>query len=276
MAMLDSSNDPTQPNSEYTLYIIAGGVAAILLSIILFVFASNVNSRELYHGYYLLASFVLVGGFGVSIAFKRFGIAVSVFILLALVMIVSIMKFNARAAINAVIQDSSTQTILATDVVEVPVWEKRVIPFFNTPKWVEFDKECFRPSLVEDGSVGADCATKESIYARYRISVMSLINSRYSKLHNTAVRIRNQEFPDRASYEGCVNAGYCAEVPLLPSSVMPDSIAETSSDYKDIRQSFWQLVDNETIQVDYCESMDLCAAMTKIGAVDRRDFQENL
>ncbi len=276
MAITDSHDDTNKVNSDYTLIIIAGGLSAVFLSIILFVFASNVESRELYHGYYLLVSSILAGGFGVALAFKRFGLAAVTFALLTIVLMVSVLKFNARAQINDTILNASVPTIIGTYVPNIPIWEKRVIPYFNTPKWVEFDRDCFRPAFIEGAQIAQECNSKESIFSTYNLSVMALINGYYNKLFNTATRVRNQEFPDRFAYEGCVNDGYCAQVALLPSNVLPNSITETSPDYKEIRQAFWQLIDNEVMSVEYCDTMDLCRVMTQAGAIDRRDFQANL
>lgn len=275
MAYDDSQTD-AQTQSNYKLIIVAGGVSALLLSIILFIFASNVEARELYHGYYLAASFVFIAGFGVALGMRRYGLAGFAFAVLAIILAVSILKFNARSDINATILNTDQPTIIGTYVNEIPAWEVRMMPFLKTPKWVEFDKECFQPTFIEGASISQNCASKEAIFSHYNISVTSLINQQYNKLHGTAMRIKNEEFMDKASYEGCVSDGFCANVALLPSVVAPDTITETSPEYKEIRTAFWELIDNEQMSVEYCDSMDLCKAMTQIGAVDRRDFQSNI
>lgn len=266
--------DGSDPQSPYRLAMIAAGLSVVILAIGLFIFASNTDNREEFHGWYLLAFFVFTMGFGVTFGLKKFIPAVLCVIVAAAIIGVSMVKFDHRAKLVALATTPGNQSLLGDYVDRLPAWEYEILNINDEPKWVKFDTECYRPMMAKNaGSVADTCKTKESIQSTYNINLLSIINSRYTLMRSTAQKINDKTLADKAGYEACVASRGCAEVPMLPPDANVAELTNASPEYRQIRNAFWQLIDNEKMDASLCEYISLCKAMFDVGAVNRTDFE---
>lgn len=265
--------DEGNPQNEYRWAMIAAGIGAVIVAIGMFIFASNADNREDFHGWYLLAFFAFTAGFSVAFGMKRFGLAIFSLIVLVAILGVSIMKFQYRASLASLAVQPGYDSIIGDYLRTPPPLEVTYMPFSDDPKWVQFDKDCYRPLVAKQGDVPEMCKTKETIVNTYNINIIATIKQRYALMRATAQQIEQKQLVDKASYESCVTSGGCAEVPMLPADANIVNITASSPDYKDIRLAFWDLIKNEEMDAASCAFIPLCKTMFDAGAVTRTDFE---
>jgi uncharacterized membrane protein len=266
--------DGSDPQSPYRLAMIAIGLSVVILAVGLFVFASNTENREDFHGWYLLAYFVFTGGFGVAFGAKKFLPAILCAVMLVGVIGVSMVKFDHRAKLAAFANAPGNGSLLGDYVDRLPAWEYDVLSIGDEPKWAKFDAECYRPIMAQGAeNIPETCKTKEAVQTTYNINLLTVINSRYTLMRTTAQQINDKTLADKASYEACVAGQSCAVVPMLPLDANVADLTHESLEYRQIRNAFWQLIDNEQMDASLCEFISLCKAMFDAGAIKRTDFE---
>lgn len=270
-------DEERDPQSPYRLAILGAGIAVIVMAIGLYIFASNTENREMYHGWYLLAFFVFTTGFGAAIGMSRPGIAVLLAVFIAGILGVSMVKFDYRSKIIKLVNTPGNATLLGDYVQFLPPWEHEALSIGQEPKWVKFDTECYRPLMREktEGGVPDTCTSKDAIQTAYNINLLSAIQDRYALMRSTAQQIEKKEILDKTSYEGCIAGGTCAQVPLLPEDAKIEEISNASPEYRQIRNAFWQLIDSDKMDASLCEFISLCQAMFKINTIKRTDFESS-
>ncbi len=262
------------PRSPYRLAMIAAGISIVVIAVGLFIFANNTENREDFHGWYLLGFFISTVGFGAALGTKKFGLATLCALLLSGCMVVSLLKFDHRATISALVNKPGNESLLGDYVERLPPWEYDFLGIGNEPKWVKFDDECYRPILAQKlDSLPESCRTKESVQMTYNINLLALINARYALMRTTAQQINDKQITDKSGYESCVASGSCAEIPMLPIDAQVDQLTNASPEYRQIRNAFWQLIDADEMDASLCEFITLCKAMFQAGAVTRTDFE---
>lgn len=144
-------------------------------------------------------------------------------------------------------------------------------PWLGLPDWVRLARECVEP--VRSGlAPDEDCASLPAIEGKYHIDIKSELLSYRARMARTADQIAKGKLTKKKDYQSCVARKDCAEVPLLPKDVDPDSIDPESNDYLPVRRMFWQLTNEKTMTPELCASIVLCAALTKTGAISDAKF----
>lgn len=265
------------PHEDYLWFLVAGGVTAVVLAAGLFVFASNLDAREMYHGWYVLGFFILTIGFSAALAAKKFGTSAFLLLLVIADLGISWAKFDWHRGLLADINAPGQVSVLGDYVRTLPTLEEHWMASYTNsggPDWVRFDKECYKPALT-GGAFSPNCKTKDLVTTTYRLPIMQFIDQRFQLMKTTAKRVNDKGLTTKVMYDTCVSDGSCAQIPLLPAAVVdPTLITPVSEEYKDIRNAFWLLVDKDKLTIGACEAIPLCKAMTITGAVVRTDFQD--
>ncbi len=268
---------PVNPHEDYLWFLVTGGATTIVLAVGLFVFAVNLDVREVFHGWYVLAFFAMTVGFAYALSTKNFITVVFLLLLIIADLGMSWAKFDWHRNLVAKVNEPGQVSVLGDYVRELPSLEQHWMASYTNsggPDWVRFDEECYRPALT-GGVFSENCKTKEAINAVYRLPIMQTIEDRFQLMKATAKRVVDKSLATKADYDLCVADGSCAQIPLLPAAADVSKMVPLSEDYKDIRTAFWMYVDKEKLTIGACEAMPLCKAMTVTGAVARTDFQDS-
>lgn len=155
-----------------------------------------------------------------------------------------------------------------------PSWEEYTFSkLLNSPDWVRFTRECARPAL-SGKPVQPYCRNKQTIKRAYRIDINQEIYKMFTRMQRTARMVVDGRMTRSSAYHSCIARKECGPIPLLPPDVEPDSITPESPDHLDIRKTFWQLINEESMTIEICQAMLLCRAMYGAGAVTNKDFNQ--
>lgn len=272
MSIAALSDDPKDnPQTNFLWIIIAGGLSAVIFAVGLFLFASNTAYREPYHGWYLFGFFVSTIGMGVAFGTKRVSLGIFLFILVAGILTLSVLKFEWRKKLTLRMTADNPVTVLGDYATVLPTFEEYWYPYSIQPNWVKFDEECFIP-VMQNREPAPECKSKDAIFTTYRIQVISEMTNRFQAMKATAGKIDRKELATKQAYESCLQDNSCVMVPLLPPDVDPAAVEVDSDQYQKERVAFWQLIDSKDMTSALCDYMALCKVLTKSGALTRNDF----
>lgn len=144
-------------------------------------------------------------------------------------------------------------------------------PWLGLPDWVRLARDCVDP--VRKGmAAGENCANLSAIQSTYHIDIKKELQAYRARMARTADQISKGKITKKKEYQSCIARKDCAEVPLLPKDIDPDSIDPESNDYLPVRRMFWQLTNEKTMTPELCASLVLCAALLKTGAISDAKF----
>ncbi len=148
-----------------------------------------------------------------------------------------------------------------------PYEEYLLAPYLKTPDWVRFNRDCVEP-VLNDLAAPPVCSSMPRILTEYNIDVQKELRSYRSRMASTAKRIERGQIRQKKQYEDCIAKKQCAEVPLLPKHIDPETLDPGSKAHLEIRQTFWQLLESRELTPSICGYILLCRVMNRTGAVD--------
>jgi hypothetical protein len=132
--------------------------------------------------------------------------------------------------------------------------------------WIRLAERCVEPALNQRPVYGF-CRDPSLIKEYYRIDIQEEIDTALSRMQRTARDIESGRISNAGQYRRCIAEKRCAPIPLLPGNVEAQSLANDSTQYVDVRQAFWDLVEGRGMTPQICAAMTLCRAMMAIGVV---------
>lgn len=152
---------------------------------------------------------------------------------------------------------------------QYPSWEEYLYArVMEEPNWVDFVNTCVKPSQRgRRASAPAHCGNLRAIEQTYHIDMGEELQKHFQKMKKTAKAIANERVR-QIGYPRCILSKTCAQVPLLPKGVDPDSVNPESMDYIEIRRAFWDLVEGSQVTAEICGHMELCRVLRDLGAIN--------
>ena len=195
----------------------------------------------------------------------KIGISVLIMIILAATLFYSNQKFEWRK--DYIMQAQFKKPFpLEPYIDSYPTFEEHTFSwFFGTPKWVDFNKECYFP-LTKGAGSGRNCKSNKAIQENYNIDVTTLIQKYYKRMQNTAKLIENGRMKSKRQFEKCIHDKRCAMIPLLPKGI---EIDRQSEEHMDVRMQFWSLINDKKMSQKNCDFFELCRVATQNGWVKR-------
>lgn len=244
--------------------IISLGLSIGLLLYGLNYFRAEWMYSEIGHGYLAIGIIVTCVLIFLTLRLSKIMPAILLLAVYATIITYSTQKFEWR---KDYIQSAERGKFFALEayIDKYPTFEEHTFSsFMDTPKWVEFSKECYEPLLGDStiADLSNKCRNETTIRENYNVNVSDMINDYYRRMANTAKQIEKQRFKTKVQFENCIQTKKCAMIPLLPEGAEVDA---TSNDYIDIRDQFWSLINDKTMSATNCNFFDLCRVMTKAG-----------
>ncbi len=167
---------------------------------------------------------------------------------------------------------TTPQAFIFEDYIEkYPTLEQHIFAKTLRQKdWIRLGEWCIKPALKRQPVPGF-CRTPEGIQDMYRIDVQAEMEKYLRRMQKTAKDIQDGRIESASQYQNCIAQRQCAPIPLLPDDVAPDTLDPKSTQYADIRQAFWDLVEEKGITAPICLSMTLCRGLRATGVVDFGD-----
>lgn len=144
-------------------------------------------------------------------------------------------------------------------------------PYLGLPDWVRLARDCVEPVRATTAP-GEHCGNLEDIRKTYHVDAKAEVKAYRDRMARTADQIVKGKLGKKKDYQACIARKDCAEVPLLPKDVNPDTVDPESNDYLPVRRMFWQLIDEKTVTPELCARIILCAALSKTGAITDVEF----
>lgn len=133
--------------------------------------------------------------------------------------------------------------------------------------WIRLAEWCVTPALNRKPVPGF-CRTPQAIEDIYRINVQIEMEKFLRRMQKTAKDIQDGRIASAGQYQKCIAERLCAPIPLLPDNVEPETLDPKSTQYVEIRQAFWDLVEEKGLTPPVCLSMTLCRGMRATGVVN--------
>lgn len=241
-------------------------LAAGFLVFGLFSFYSSAQYIEKGHTTILVAYCVLCGVFYITVRGWRIIPAALCAIALIFTLTFSNEKFSWRKAYV----ESRTPFLFEEYIKEYPSLEEHIFAkYLGTKNWVNFSKTCAE-RIMQGMKVPKICQSASLIKQEFGIDIKKEIKSHFNKMKKTAKRIDSGKMRTAKQYQKCIADKACAEVPMLPDGVDPESINPNSMDFIDTRKMFWSIVNDRNVTPAVCEYMKLCSIALKLSVLDKK------
>lgn len=132
--------------------------------------------------------------------------------------------------------------------------------------WIRFADDCIKPAL-ERRPMGGQCRTPEQIERTYNINVDQELNRFVRRMQRTAQDIEGGRIKSGGQYQKCLAEKICAPIALLPEEADVEKLQGDTSQYVEIRQAFWDLVEEKGLTPPICLTMTLCRGLLGTGVV---------
>lgn len=260
----DSLIDSNEQDKRKKMALIVGGVLVAMQLIMLFTFRSYLDFGHIFTTIAFLVTTLMVFW-----SLNKAKIAVSIVcILLAsalLYMSLAKVKWNERY-----LQGLTTANafVLEDYIDKYPSLEGHIFSAtLGNKDWIRFAQTCVTPALAGRPVTGL-CRDARSIRDTFRIDVQAEMDAFLKRMQNTAKDVEAARIRTGSQYQQCLAEKRCAPIPLLPENVDADSLANDSSQHIQVRQGFWDLVEERGLTTNVCQAMVLCRAMLNTGLLN--------
>tara|TARA_Y100001001_G_scaffold162709_1_gene189945 strand:- start:1987 stop:2859 length:873 start_codon:yes stop_codon:yes gene_type:complete len=253
---------------------LALGATIVLAIVLLGYYVSNLVFAERGMERYLVGGFVGLGLLFWGLKTFRVLILAPAILIFLLSFLMMILKFDWR---KEYIQSAEAgEPFLFEQYVDhYPTLEEYFqARMFGGQDWVGFARECGEPAKRRE-PVPQQCKTLQDIRDTYGLNVQQVMDNHFAKMKKTARLIADGKMTNKRIYERCVAQKNCAIVPLLPANVENNEMIAQSTDYMDLRQAFWSLVEDENLSRSVCDYMGLCNLLVRMGAINMNRFGDS-
>ena len=163
---------------------------------------------------------------------------------------------------------TTSNAFIFEDYIETyPTLEEHIFAgILKRPDWIRFADECMQPALNRR-PVPEQCRTPEQIDAVYRIKVDQEMQRFVGRMQKTAQDVEGGRIKSPGQYQKCIAEKRCAPIALLPDNVEAESLQGDRTQYIEIRQAFWDLIENKGLTPPVCLTMTLCRGLLAVGVV---------
>lgn len=248
---------------------IALAAAVILLVVIISIFMNNRAYSESGQEYYLTAA---IGGTALlfwGLRSFKLVILIPAALIILISLTVSTMKFDWRKAYIEK-AEGGDPFIFAEYIDDYPTFEEFMkAQLIGGPDWIGFARVCAEPAKANQPYPDI-CSDLKTIKSEFGLDMKQIVKGHHRKMKMTAKKIADGKLKDKRRYEVCLQNKQCVLVPLLPANVDPDNIK--GDQYRQIRQAFWSLVEEEEMTNIVCNQMELCRLLVKMKALNISDL----
>lgn len=250
---------------------LALGATTLLVIVLLGYYVSNLAFAERGMERYLVSGFVGLGLLFWGLKTFRVIILVPAILIFLISFLMMVLKFDWR---KEYIQsaEAGNPFLFEEYVDHYPTLEEYFqARLLGGEDWVGFARECGEPAKRR-APVPQQCKTLQGIRDAYGLNIQDVMDEHYAKMKKTARLIADGKMTNKRIYERCVAQKNCAIVPLLPATVENEDLVAQSTDFMDLRQAFWSLVEDENLSRSVCDYMTLCNLLVRMGAINMNRF----